>query len=803
MSKDVYRVAIIGSGPGGLSAAAHAAEMGVSHILIEGESHVSNTIFRYQKGKHVMDEPGILPLRSPLAFTASKREVVLGTWESGLDTHGANVRLDSEVVGITGQLGAFEIKLKQGEIITAETVVLGIGVQGNPRTLGVPGEDLPVVQYTLDDPEEYEDEHIIVIGGGDAGIENAIALCKHNTVYIVNRNAEFDRAKEANNAAMLDKIEKGEIECFYSSNSARLEMLPDGNAQKALLTLDTPDGEAEVPCDRIIARLGAIPPRRFIESCGIEFPSEDREAIPELSDQYQTNVPGIYIIGALGGYPLIKQCMNQGYEVVEYIEGNNIDPADEHLLQAKFDLLKGKPKVAVAIRVIQKRVPLLRGMTVLQLREFFLDSDIRAPGKDEYVFRKDDYTNSFYCIIDGTVEIEIDENDSSKVISLGKGQFFGEMSLLSGRRRSANIRAGADCTLVETPRRLMNKLIHSVASVKRIIDEAFIVRTLQTRFAKTSRIEDLEKVAASAQLTQYKAGEEIFHEGADADSLHVIRRGSVTISRMIGGNETTLSYLPAGNYVGEMGLMGKSQRTATVRAAVATETIQLSAENFQFLLNQDAQLKKQISAEYKRRLSTNMTAQHMGRGSIISFLISQGVGEATDVLLIDESLCVRCDNCEKACAETHGGTSRLDREAGPTYASIHVPTSCRHCEHPHCMKDCPPDAIRRAPDGEVFVADNCIGCGNCQRNCPYGVIQMAVTPPKKPGLVSWLLFGLGSGPGQAPASKLSKDPDAIKKAVKCDMCKDLKGGAACVRACPTGAALRIKPEQLPAYAGER
>jgi Fe-S-cluster-containing hydrogenase component 2 len=119
------------------------------------------------------------------------------------------------------------------------------------------------------------------------------------------------------------------------------------------------------------------------------------------------------------------------------------------------------------------------------------------------------------------------------------------------------------------------------------------------------------------------------------------------------------------------------------------------------------------------------------------------------------------------------------------------------------MKDCPPDAIKRAPDGEVFVADNCIGCGNCQRNCPYGVIQMAVAPPKKPGLISWLLLGRGSGPGQVPASQIKKDPDAIKKAVKCDMCKDLKGGAACVRACPTGAALRIKPDELPAYAGER
>ena len=175
-------------------------------------------------------------------------------------------------------------------------------------------------------------------------------------------------------------------------------------------------------------------------------------------------------------------------------------------------------------------------------------------------------------------------------------------------------------------------------------------------------------------------------------------------------------------------------------------------------------LKLRLQAEYRQRTAANLAMQALpSGGDIISFLIAQGAGEATDILLIDESLCVRCDNCEKACAETHGGTSRLDREAGPTFASVHVPTSCRHCEHPHCMKDCPPDAIHRAPNGEVFIADNCIGCGNCERNCPYGVIHMAAKPPKKPGLLQWLMFGRGPGPGEAPYDKKPRRPPPARR----------------------------------------
>src|SRR4249920_1833929 len=86
------QIGIIGSGPAGLSAAAHAAELGVSHVLLESGAGISNTIYKYQKGKHVMAEPQVLPLRSPLAFAAGKREVVLDTWNRQVGEQRVNIR---------------------------------------------------------------------------------------------------------------------------------------------------------------------------------------------------------------------------------------------------------------------------------------------------------------------------------------------------------------------------------------------------------------------------------------------------------------------------------------------------------------------------------------------------------------------------------------------------------------------------------------------------------------------------------------------------------------------------------------
>src|SRR5919107_3291171 len=98
-----FRIAFVAPAPAGLSAAARAAQLGLSHVLLEKTGHLSDTIYKYQKGKHVMATPSQLVLRSDMPFEPGKREAVLGAWDRLAAEHKINVMLKAEVKSITGE----------------------------------------------------------------------------------------------------------------------------------------------------------------------------------------------------------------------------------------------------------------------------------------------------------------------------------------------------------------------------------------------------------------------------------------------------------------------------------------------------------------------------------------------------------------------------------------------------------------------------------------------------------------------------------------------------------------------------
>ena len=544
-------IAIIGAGPAGIAAGVRAAERGLKHTLFE-RSVLADTIVKYQKGKLVMAEPPQLPLQGDLkmVFEEAVREQVLAWWSEAAANAGTNLVEATEVLSIQGEKGAFKIEMRGPEgakTVDATHIVLSIGVQGDLRKFGVPGDDQPWVTYQLDDPGAYEDKRVIVVGVGDAGIENAIALAENgNEVTIVNRRDEIDRAKPMNKAAIEAKIKTGEIAYLTHASADRFE-------SDAAVFKTKAGEEVRVDTDLVIGRLGATPPRSFLESLGVSFPSKDKEAIPDVSDRYESNVPGIHMVGALVGYPLIKNCMNQGFEVIEHVLGESVKPADEPVLAKKFVEVGGS--VSENIARIQETVPTLAPLTMVQLRQLLFESKVRIEKPGAVIYSRADFDNTFFSIIEGEVELAYLDNSDPTIpddlrterrTKRSAGQFFGEDGLISGRRRGETVTTTQQCIVIETPRNTMTKLTRSVEDVKKVIDAAYVNSALATLFPSLDGAAR-KRLAYRAETLMHRAGEVIFGEGDEPDGLHLIRRGTAEIYKKHEGSEEQIDSVRATN----------------------------------------------------------------------------------------------------------------------------------------------------------------------------------------------------------------------------------------------------------------
>lgn len=767
-----YPLVIVGAGPAGLSASLNATRHKLSHLVLE-KAEIANTVHQYQLRKRVMSEPSKLPLRGQLEFKAGTREEVLEKWNNIVATHNLNIRCGVEVNQIQKDNGIFQICFNES-CVTSDRLILAIGLAGTPSKLDVPGEELSHVSYSLADPAAFEGQKILIVGAGDSAIENASALAEKNQVTIVNRRDNFYRAKTANARSIQQSIDSKKIKCFFDSTLAKIE--------PGQVSINTPDGLAVVSNEYIIIRAGTIPPDKFLENCGIQFVSMDKHALPRVNSQYESDVEGLYLVGSLIGYPLIKHSINQGFEVVEHIMGNPVQPADHQLIVEKLQKLD-RPEDE-NLQYIHDQLPWLRDLSAPKLRELVAESELHVKEKNEIVFKRNDYSDSLFNIIEGSVSLEMEDG---KRINLEAGEFFGEFAVLSGRRRNATARARERTLLLETHRNQALKIFNTVPSLGRKLNQVFMLRFLQNMFPECDAA-ILRGLARNAILQSFKKDEVIFREGDIGDSLHFIRKGQVKISRKIHGRDKTYTYLSAGNYIGEMTALATDMapRTATVTAAVACETLAISKYYIQGAFGEHPEILNEMRRVADKRHLENMVFDTESmEGEFLDFMLGKGLSDADNVLLIDSDLCISCDNCENACAATHSGYSLLDRKGGESYASIQVPTSCRHCENPLCMSDCPPDALFRNINGEIIIKDSCIGCGNCAKNCPYDVIQMVQEPAPKSFLS--MLF---------PFFKPKIKDEGQLIAAKCDMCSSLPLGPACIRACPTGAAMRVHPTKV-------
>jgi CRP-like cAMP-binding protein len=366
---------------------------------------------------------------------------------------------------------------------------------------------------------------------------------------------------------------------------------------------------------------------------------------------------------------------------------------------------------------------------------------------------------------------------------------LGEMTCLSHYPRSATVVALEDGVVFVIRRNVLHALQRNDIS-RGILESVYRRRALQEQLCSNDsedlfvNLTDAERgdcaafLADRVELTRLSPGQVIFEQGEVADHLYLIHIGFVRVS--VDGH--VVDYMRPGSVFGERGLLSADEtRRATCQALDDVELVRIPGEHFKQLMIRFPKIKENLNNKAVYREEMNIR-QDESTKDVLKEYTRQGIYNAHALLVLDLDSCTRCDECSRACSDTHRGVTRLIRE-GERFGKYLVASSCRSCSDPYCLVGCPVDAISRPSSTEVIIAGNCIGCGQCAENCPYGNINM---------------YPLNSEHGQELVV-------VRHRASTCDLCTHIVGPyspgkdapiVSCVYACPHHAAFRMTGHEL-------
>jgi putative YpdA family bacillithiol system oxidoreductase len=265
---DIYDLVVVGAGAAGLNAALAAIDKNMSCLVLEKEK-IANTIENFPEGKWVYAEPDSVPPKGKLWLDGATKEDLIKRWHSIVQQNNLTVNTEEGVETITKESNVFSIKTAKTEY-RARYIVLATGQRGNPRKLGVEGEDDKKIYHRLYSPKKYENEDILVVGGGNSAVEAAITLSEKNKVTLSYRGSEFFRIFKDNREKLDSAVAQGKIKLIFNSgikkfksNTAVLEIDHGGHQE-----------ETEIPANHTFILIGSELPVEFLKSIGLKLESD-------------------------------------------------------------------------------------------------------------------------------------------------------------------------------------------------------------------------------------------------------------------------------------------------------------------------------------------------------------------------------------------------------------------------------------------------------------------------------------------------------------------------------------------------
>jgi thioredoxin reductase len=216
-----------------------------------------------------MTSPVEFPMYGKFKKLQLSKENLLAFWDMILNRADFNVSTGEKVEDIKkGEDGIFTVMTVNNQY-RARAVILALGRAGEPRKLGVKGEDLPKVMYRLIEADHYINKKILVIGGGDSAVEAAMGLASQagNQVTLSYRSERFSRIKERNTKRIEDFMKSGKLKVLFNSNP--VDFKPES------VVIDVAGQVQEMPNDFVWIFAGGTPPNAFLKKIGVGFGTRD------------------------------------------------------------------------------------------------------------------------------------------------------------------------------------------------------------------------------------------------------------------------------------------------------------------------------------------------------------------------------------------------------------------------------------------------------------------------------------------------------------------------------------------------
>jgi len=284
-------VVIIGAGPTGLFCAHQLGIIGLKCEIIDNLDKIGGQCIELYPDKPIYDIP---------AVPECTGEELTNSLVQQIKPFNINFHLSERVEELKNENKKWKLKTSKGKEFFTPNIVIAGGVGSfEPRKFSVKKCEKfegKSIFYSVKDKTIFNNKKVAIFGGGDSALDWAIELSKSSKVFLIHRRNEFrgsqssvDKVKE------LQKHSKLEIFTEYQLSSV------DGNNTLSNLEIKSEDGKTKsLNVDYMLGFFGLIMHLGPILDWGLNI---DKKTISVNTENFETNLQGIFAIGDICTYP--------------------------------------------------------------------------------------------------------------------------------------------------------------------------------------------------------------------------------------------------------------------------------------------------------------------------------------------------------------------------------------------------------------------------------------------------------------------------------------------------------------------